>query len=293
MGNYKVFKFGSLYLDETPQKITDNCSEMPKYKDGQVVSIRDTVPGCGITWIETLDSGFLIADRNILCDISKGKLAMNIIGSLITLNGHLYRVRLPKVECTVASKTFWANFIYEVGKKAFHWHGLRSYGSEHNFDDWAGKGTSTDYGCGFRPVLEPIKPNTFVSGRTFVLEGQTFGLRQENVRSNRAGFINFTPVLYPLLTGKNIVSSEELVDCDVLQGISEMQAYTLLMDGKPVNQQTKAPIHYKRGAKLELTDKFFGKKYLITWAIKNGCAYTSKSILNSVPLEDLYGQDLL
>jgi len=288
MGEYKLFRFGSLYLDETPQPISETYSETAHYQKGQKISIRDAVPGCAITWVKVKDANFLIADRNILYNINKKDLESQIV-NLVLLNGWLYRVLLPEADFSDESKATWMHFLKQVGKDTLHFKGVRSFGTECNFH-WSTNRPRKP--VGFRPILMPVRPNVFSSGQVLTLDGQAFGIRQENMRLNRSGNINFEPVLYPLLTGENIASSKLLIDSGLLQNVSEMRAYTLLMDGRPVNQQTTVPT-YKKGAKLELTDRFYGEKYLISWDIKNGCAYASRNILHNVPLEELYAQNLV
>lgn len=292
--NHKLFKFGTLYLDGVPQEMPDDITKTPHYQAGQAVSIGDTAPGCTLTWVEALDAGFLIADRNILYGISKDELK-KIVGTQVVLNGWLYELRLPTVESNGTSKAFWTNFTYQISKAAFHWGEALSYGTDHNFDDWSGSGVSDapNLPVGFRPVLVPICPQVFTSGKIFVLDGQEYGLRQENLAVNAAGHTNFTPVLYPLLPDMSDTGAGRLVDCNRFKGMKTMRAYTLLMDGKPVNQQTKTPVHYKWGAELELTDKAYADKYLISWEIKNGCAYAARTLLNSAYDNCLYEQGLM
>ena len=66
--------------------------------------------------------------------------------------------------------------------------------------------------------------------------------------------------------------------------------YTLLMDDIPVNQFLELgqkPVEYLKGAKLEITDKFFGKDYLIPWKINWGIAIADRPILTGVTQKDL------
>lgn len=72
--------------------------------------------------------------------------------------------------------------------------------------------------------------------------------------------------------------------------------YTLLMDDVPVDQTrvvAENPPKYKKGARLDITDKFFGSNYLISWRFFHGTAIASTPILYGTSVEDLVDNNLL
>lgn len=84
-------KFGTVYLDDKPvppgTQYSGNSSK---------IEIRDTVPGMEISWI--LSNGTLIADQNILTNISWDTLSDNhlVFGQQIYFAGESWIVRLIK-----------------------------------------------------------------------------------------------------------------------------------------------------------------------------------------------------
>lgn len=110
------------------------------------------------------------------------------------------------------------------------------------------------------------------------------------MRESRAHKLQFQPVLYPINNEKT--GTEELVDNALFSGISTMQAYTLLMNGKPVRTDGDI-LPYKQSAHLELTDRYYGNEYLIPWVVKYGCAYAGKPLLRSIDFAELGKQNLL
>jgi len=130
----------------------------------------------------------------------------------------------------------------------------------------------------------------FTSGSLVTLDGIVFGVRQEDMAERKEGCVNFAPILYPI---KEFQNNKTLVDSHVFDGVRHMRAYTLLLDGKPVSQVVKNVPNYKPGATLELTDRFYGEKYLIPWRIVCGCARPTRTVLANVPLDALRAQYLL
>ena len=67
------------------------------------------------------------------------------------------------------------------------------------------------------------------------------------------------------------------------------------MNGEPIRQGKSlcATAKYNDGAKLTLTDKYYGEEYLIPWIIHHGCAFATKDILSDVPTAVLIKQGFL
>lgn len=110
-----------------------------------------------------------------------------------------------------------------------------------------------------------------------ILEGQLFQVFDTDATSET---ITFVPTLRPL-------NAANKFDSSVFSGFQmgdKVKMYTLLMDGEPVDQISPK---YQKGAKLEITDRFFGDNYLITWEIYHGLAMAEKPILFGITIEDL------
>ena len=122
-----------------------------------------------------------------------------------------------------------------------------------------------------------------------VLEGQQFGVI-DPYQERRPD--SFCPTLRPL-------GGLGLLDRSVFgkrRPEERVMMYTLLMDDTPVDQTgvlTKNPPKYKKGAHLDITDKFFGPNYLISWRFANGVAIASTPILYGTSLEDLAANGFL
>lgn len=116
-----------------------------------------------------------------------------------------------------------------------------------------------------------------------VLEGQQFEVIDLH-RERRPD--SFCPTLRPLdglgLLDRNVFGKR--------QPEERVMMYALLMDDVPVDQTgvlTKNPPKYKKGAPLNITDKFFGHNYLISWRFFDGIAIASTPILYGTSVEDL------
>lgn len=93
----KTQPFGTFYINGIPLGNMDYSYsiEMPKYQGG-VLTIGDSVPGCLINWIPVGD--FLIANRNLICDISFIDLDQLgfINGKTVFVDGKRYLCRVPR-----------------------------------------------------------------------------------------------------------------------------------------------------------------------------------------------------
>ena len=313
MGYYELYKMGTLYLGDDPQ------SRSTMYwgrddRDGSDISIRDTYPhdpSKTLTWVRTMGLNYLMCKAPCLRRVSWNDLknAGFVEGKVIKLNGWLYRCRMPRGSQDDPSHLKeWNNFVRFAGSSpnvleweynAFWSADCESPRSLYAFTSSPKSALSTQrklevkskrLNIGFRPLLEPLKAVEVTSGAVVTLDGIKFGLRQEDLAQRKQGCVNFAPVLYPI---KGVLDDKTLVDDHLLDGIQNMRAYTLLLNGKPVSQTNKSIPSYKPGATLELTDKFFGEKYLIPWRVAWGCARPVHTILANVPLDVLHTQNLL
>lgn len=116
------------------------------------------------------------------------------------------------------------------------------------------------------------------------LDGQLFRVYDAEATNNTSTFV---PVLEPL-------DSKGKFDGSVFSGFrlgNRVMMYTLLMDDVPVNQFLRVlgePESYKKGAKLSITDQFFGEDYLIDWEIIHGLAIAAALILIGITARDIY-----
>lgn len=55
--------------------------------------------------------------------------------------------------------------------------------------------------------------------------------------------------------------------------------YTLLCNGQPVRQDEGEAAECPLNAQLELSDRFFGKEYLIPWVASNGIIIAKRALL--------------
>lgn len=295
--SYAIIRMGTLFLDDCPQHNPRKPTwdgDIPTYKGYGAIDIRPTADGdeC-ITWICPGGTNLLIADRCILSHICWDDLAANgfVSGKVVELNGRLYCCRLLSVGENGDKNTpnEWDMAIYYAGNDSetmWHTQNMFFWGN-----DDSGEGTRAVRGfshivhwnsycsneasasVGFRPVLEPVPTLT---GIQTVLDGQPFRVGNLMVTGR-----DFRPVLQP--TTKT-TSGRPTIDYSlfgVLRDMEAFKAYTLLMDGAPVEQGV-TPEKYKPGAKLEFTDKFFGKQYLINWEVRKGTACAKQPVLQGI-----------
>lgn len=313
MGYYELYKMGTLYLGDDPQGRSSIYWGRDD-RDGSDISIRDTYPhdpSKTLTWVRTMGLNYLMCKAPCLRRVSWNDLkhAGFVEGKVIELNGWLYRCRMPRGSQDDPSHLKeWNNFVRFAGGSpnlleweynAFWSADCESPRSLYAFASSSKSAISTRrvlvpkanrLDMGFRPLLEPLKAMELTSGSVVTLDGAKFGLRQEDLAIRKEDCVSFAPVLYPI---KAVQDGKTLVDSHLFDGIHHMRAYTLLLNGKPVSQTNKSAPKYKPGAALELTDKFYGEKYLIPWKIAWGCARPMHTILANVPLEVLRTQNLL
>jgi len=166
---------GSLYFNDTPAAVGS------KY-DGQELSIGDTAPGKEISWVEV--NGLLIADRCICTYISAEQLddLGFTKGKPITIDGRQYLCRLLKVGAEPDVPNEWDAALDATSDEddLWHWEEAFFWGQEPIEDFPAGR---ANRGCnsarswnnysaslrlvrvGFRPVLEPLGPDTLNSDK--------------------------------------------------------------------------------------------------------------------------------
>ena len=164
---------GSMYFNGVPAAVGD------KY-DGQKLTIGDTVPGKEITWVEV--NGLLIADRCICTYISAECLddLGFTAGRAITIDGQQYLCRLLKVGTEQNVPNEWDAALDATSDEndlwhwedAFFWgqepdkgspadHALRGYHSARYW--YSPLASHRGVRVGFRPVLEPLGPDTLNS----------------------------------------------------------------------------------------------------------------------------------
>ena len=104
-----------------------------------------------------------------------------------------------------------------------------------------------------------------------ILENECFLVKDVDGKDYPGCFI---PTLFPRMgTGHDIFRALES---------QRVQMYTLLMDGEPVPQDREEPYEYKKGAELEIADRFFGFAYLISWELCHGLALAYRPILRNI-----------
>ena len=301
--SYQIHRFGSLYVDGVP---------LPEHKKwqknlllGKNFTLGDSVLNKAITWVRPDGMDILVAKRTLLVGTSwktMERAGYAPDGVEVRIDGRDYLCRLLKVGKT-ADEDEWTEVLKRTTNLDSFWGGGKvgfwanklfdaDHGVYHDIEN-AGTRQAAIRECrydtiGFRPVLEPKEPIAFEPGSVLSLEGHRFGLRQETVPEENADTVSFQPVLYPLLKSSPI----QFIDRQLLRGVTDLKAYTLLMDGKPVRQDMKRGQGYKPGAALELTDRFFGEEYLIRWRVQGCYAEAAQCVLRNVPYQSLVDQGL-
>ena len=306
--SYELFKFGSVYLDESELPVPETPKtggDIPQLCGKGIISIRDSDALGPITWIKPEGMDLLIADRVLLTNVSWSWLDKNgfIKGKVMHLNGLDLTCRLPQVG-DEHEYSEWDQCLDRSGSdddNLWHWNKMKFWGRDviagrYQFRATRGYGspverikyTASTEGkhIGFRPVLELHVPEFLPMEWNVCLEGQPFTVSAMKRGKRSAKIVGLRPALLP----KPVADAR---DSSVFGGVaflSRVKAYTLLMDGLPVRQDLDKPVRYKAGATLVLTDKYLGEEYLIPWVITQTGAYAEREILRDIKVEDLQGQ---
>jgi len=166
-------KMGSLYSNNNPENVGS-------VYDGHKLSIGNTVPGKEITWVEV--NGLLIADRCVCIDINAQELddLGFTKGKTINIDGHRYLCRLLKVGAEPDVPNEWDAALDATSdeNELWHWEHAFFWGQEvvegsPAYRAFRGYGSARRWNCntvsyrhvylGFRPVLEPLGPDTLNS----------------------------------------------------------------------------------------------------------------------------------
>lgn len=293
---YKLFSLGSLFLNDTVQQIPLNPKakgDIPSYSGVAPIRIGNTVPGKAIPWIQPDGMNILVAQKVLLVDVSWDQLNMYglVNGKEILIDGNRYTCRLLQLGAAPKENSEWAQILRCTGRgnKIWNWSEVYSWGQDEQPNAEAhpacGFAASNQWSCftagtrmkslGYRPVLEPRPATMFKDLYTTILDGQKFCVMQAPGYALK----DFLPQLHP------VKEENRSHDFQVFGSIEDgcfLKMYTLLMDGEPVQQNAKNPVQYKSGAQLEITDRYFGDKFLITWSINNGVAHAVKPVLRNI-----------
>lgn len=285
---YQYVRLGTLYANgQAIDTKKENCSAITRWESGSEIAIKDTVEEKAIQWVKPDGMNLLIADRVLLTDVSWNDLQdyALALGQVISIDGQRYRCRLIRLN-------EWVTALHKTTKadKLWHWRRFLFWGIERakenvpmmpgptsggNWYKVCGNNSPLywnsaitymrEANLGYRPVLEILGPGNLMSAEKVDLEGEVF------VIAPVAGMVE--PVFYPIL-----MQIPRHAFMDVPNG-SELKMYTLLCNGKPVRQTQKIPYTRSKDPELTLTDKFYGKDYLISWTVSNGIAIANRPIL--------------
>lgn len=288
---YSIRKFGTLYMGDKPQHIPRtprSMRDIPEYDGTSTIhlSFDSLKPEERITWIKPDGMNLLISDRVLLTDVSWNELRINGFcpkeqsmdsGAYGQFN---FRCRLPDGGDVYDTEFLneWDNILNTTTEDNSWWHWQYMYfwcndiafsdssirvvrGHESaRFRDYSDADNHYN-NIGFRPVLEILPAFGLIPN--VKLDGQEFTL------TNLPGSKDFYPILQPSL---------ESAFADIPDG-QENRMYTLLKDGKPVRMDINRRRTFKNVAQLELTDRYFGDEYLISWIVSNGVAVADKPLL--------------
>ena len=297
---YETIKMGALYLGDYETKVPKD----PKYLGdiqvdnlGSQIYLKDAVTSEPITWIKPQNMDLLIADRTLLTYVSWSRLNRcgYIEGKPVTLQGLKFNCHVPHdIQWLVGLRASGVE-----GNDIWHWENMYFWGhmTENCYDDdsknlrpvygfssssncAALPATRRQVGLGFRPVLEPIKPELLDFHGRIALEGQEFMLTLQKSGRANSTTTGVRPIIRP-------------ADPAIFAGmplLSSLKAYTLLMDGEPVPQNKEKPVKYRTGSKLEFTDRYYGEGFLIPWTLFDQTAYATKDLLRGIKKDDLIAQ---
>lgn len=279
---YSTFQFGHIFVNGVPQEIPQTPAipgTIPRYVERSdfLIKIGELPQKEGITWVKPNGMNLLVADRALLVAVSWETLALNgfTTGVNVVYGGQRFLCRLLQVGEDEGMPNEWDEVLNATGNgnKLWHWSKVSFWGLDKafgfyaavrgNFSSrfWAASGTKTiDTQIGFRPVLIPLGAKKLVPNCK--LDGEDFCL------SKIPDAKGFCPILQPILkdTFANIPNGEQL------------RMYTITENGRPVCMNK--PV--KDIANLELTDHYFGDRYLVSWTVSNGIAVASQALQQKI-----------
>lgn len=329
---YKKMSFGCLKVGIPDYKIPVVIPQNPTL-DGDIFEFNSDCslffdateyPAGQITWIKPDNMPIFVADRVLLNKISYAHLVKEgfatngqVGGKVVRCNGVPFCCRLldigtERINGSQAEENEWDVCLHVAGddnelwhwskagfwgtntvksKKSSNWRPFRGFNSPYFWGDMSEAHEGKD--IGFRPVLEPLQSMPSCQYKEITLDAQTFCVVQNKVR--HPTLIDFRPALYPQIKFKDGNSRFTTEAFGGLEDEQEVRMYTLLMNGEPIRQGKSlyATAKYNDGAKLALTDKYYGEEYLIPWIIHHGCAFAAKDILSDVPTAVLINQGFL
>lgn len=227
----EIVKLGTLYFNGVPQNVGIEYS-------GGAISLGNTVPDQEISWVK-LKSGLLIANRCVCDYISWKQLHEEgfVFGTPVTIDGKTYLCRCLKVGVEKGEPNEWDAALDETGEDMMLWHwaedsfwgqeteetepssrAVRGYTSARRRYHFAA--TYRYAGLGFRPVLEPLNPNSSLSGSLVGSVIEIYGPGGVSVKGSLLDFNDYDIVLrtnYPVFVdcpwltkdGGNIIVSRE------------------------------------------------------------------------------------
>lgn len=312
---YSTFTMGTLYLNSVPQK-THSVREAWSFEGYNTFSIGNTEHKCALKWVNPDGMNVLVANRTLVSHVSWDTLNSPgfdyVNGHEILIDDLPFLCRMPYLGYAENDDSEWTRILEASGtddNKVWNWGIEAFFGAEECTYEadylrpsrgingalgWFVCSHSRAYQTtGFRPLLEPLPldPNEHNLGKLIELEGQQFYCSQGSLNTDY-----FYPELLPVKTSTD---GSILFDLNTIGGWRDgsvscrISMYSLLMDGKPVPQRYGQAPSYKKGSVIELTDKFFGEEYLITWSVGNGVAYPVHRLLQDVDRDVLTEQGFI
>lgn len=305
---YRKVTMGTLHTNgQALQSITDNSRLRPQYDGKSDVVFGDTQEGSAITWVKPDGVEYMVADRTLLCNISWVELdRLGYVegysgyaqGRMVIIDGRLYHCRLLEEDEFILDDEWTVALLHtNIKKELWHWQDtqfwmrrtrgksyipITSGGKRCNITEEMGPET-TQTTIGFRPALFPAKVDMLYRGGCLALDSQPFQfyLATSGTGSDQGMCL----VLAPVQSSRLMVHNSAILSG--LEGHKSLKMYTLLMEDIPVPQDGRSPVKYKPGAHLTLTDRFYGEKYLISWDVVDGLAFSTEDVLSQVSRDDL------
>lgn len=301
--SWETFQFGQIFLDDEPQLVPDfPTTDIPEYFGPKSIDIKDAQDEEPITWINPVGTNLLVADRVLLTMVSWDDLDEQgfVKGKEVHIGGKSYRCRLLQVGDTEGVPNEWDAILGTTtdDNGIWHWKNIWFWGMDavkdmpsdrviRECDNWSDAPAAGRYiDVGFRPVLEPITSSvtssTPISAPTSA-SPTTVPTSSGSAESTERAMLDGQEFVLQYLQqdswDRTLTLRLSSVAGNAFNNMpngTTVKMYTILADGNPIRMDLQKPVPVFSEVALQITDKYFGDEFLVSWVILDNMAIANR-----------------